>query len=125
MVVVVLEGVFASKRVVFLKSLENHLALCAGPRSINGVPLFKIDERYLFATSTVLSTDVDISVDESSVLITERDVYAMPADAEMSEEEEKIDSALAQAAGKENFLKAYLSASFEISKDVDFYSLRY
>lgn len=123
MVVVVLEGVFASRRVVYLKGLEGNLALCAGPRSVNGIPLFKIDERYLLATSTVL--DISVDADGKDAVLAERDVYTMPMDVEMTDEEKRVDEEVAKAVKKVEFMKAYLAEPFEIDTTRSFYSLRY
>ncbi|KAH9410877.1 hypothetical protein HK407_09g14720, partial [Ordospora pajunii] len=124
MVVVVLEGVYAAKRVVYLKGLENNLALCVGPRSINGVGLFRIDERYLFATSTVLKIDVDANIDCENVFLAERDVYTLPS-AGASSTEEKIDEQVMRAVKEVEYMKTYLSEQFEIDAAKDFYSLKY
>ncbi|AFN83592.1 60S ribosomal protein L6 [Encephalitozoon romaleae SJ-2008] len=125
MVVVVLEGVFASKRVVYLKGLEDNLALCAGPKSINGVPLFKIDERYLLATSTVLDINVNVDIDEKDIILTKRDDYTAPMDVEMTDAEKKIDEEIAKVAKEIKFMKSYLSEPFEIDTTRNFYSLKY
>ncbi|KAM0671339.1 60S ribosomal protein L6 [Ordospora colligata] len=124
MIVVVLEGVYAAKRVVYLKSLENNLTLCVGPRSINGVGLFKIDERYLLATSTVLKIDVDAKIDCENVFLAERDVYALP-NAGASSTEQKIDEQVMKAVKAVEYMKTYLSEQFEIDATKDFYSLKY
>lgn len=124
MVVVVLEGVFASKRVVYLKKLDNNLALCTGPKSINGVPLFKIDERYLLATLTVLDIGTNISVDEKNVFLSKRDDHSAPMDADVDAEKE-TDAAVAKAVKNVEFMKAYLSEPFEIDSSKNFYSLKH
>ncbi|KMV65703.1 ribosomal protein L14E/L6E/L27E [Encephalitozoon cuniculi EcunIII-L] len=125
MVVVVLEGVFASRRVVYLKGLEDNIALCAGPKSINGIPLFRIDERYLLATSTVLDLNMDIDIDGKDTVLTERDVYAVPMDVEMTDAERKIDEEIAKAARRVEYMKSYLSEPFEIDATRNFYSQKY
>ncbi|ADM12106.2 ribosomal protein L6e domain-containing protein [Encephalitozoon intestinalis ATCC 50506] len=125
MVVVVLEGVFASRRVVYLKALEDNLALCAGPKSVSGVPFFKIDERYLLATSTILSIGVDVNVDEKNIILSERDVYDVPMDVEMTDAEKKIDEEIAKAVKEIKYMRTYLSEPFEIDTTRNFYSLKY
>lgn len=124
-IVVVLEGEFEGKRVVYLKGLDNHLALCTGPASINGVPFFKIDERYLLATSTRIDYNGVIDIDESNVLHCDRDLNIERMEVEADQKMEMVDKTIVQAIEKVDFLKSYLAEDFEVDSSIDFYSQKY
>jgi large subunit ribosomal protein L6e len=135
-VLVVLSGRFRGKRVVFLKQLASGLLLVTGPFKINGVPLRRVNQAYVIATS--------VKVDLSSVNVPAKlnDAYFAKAKAgkktkseaeffdkaegsaapkkviaaERVADQKDIDKALVGAIKKTALLKEYLQAPFTLTK---------
>lgn len=129
-VLILLAGRFRGKRVVCLKALESGLLLVSGPYKINGVPLRRVNQSYVIATST----KIDVSgVDVSSI---NDEYFSRSKDAKKDAEEEfflgdapkpavvsderkadqkKVDDALLKAVAAVPMLEAYLAAQFTLS----------
>jgi large subunit ribosomal protein L6e len=131
-VLVLLAGRFRGKRVVFLKQLASGLLLVSGPFSVNGVPLRRVNQSYVLATST--------KVDISKVVVpaTINDAYfakVKAAEGKLSAEEffaqapaaavvsaarkadqKTVDAALLKAVAAVPNLKHYLNAKFSLVK---------
>merc|ERR1712203_566986 len=129
-VVILLFGRFRGKRVVCLKTLNSGLLLVSGPYKINGVPLRRVNQAYVIATST----KVDISgVDVSSIDDTyfsrskesssdSEDEFFMgeaPKAAIVSDkrkaDQKRVDEALLKAVASVDMLEAYLAAQFTLT----------
>jgi large subunit ribosomal protein L6e len=135
-VLILLAGHFRGKRVVFLKRLESGLLLVTGPFQVNGVPIRRVNQAYVIATST--------KVDISGVKIPEsiNDAYfkkvhapaqpkseeaffdkaAKPAKntvaAHRIADQKSVDEQLLPIIAKEAQLKEYLGARFSLSSGV-------
>ncbi|KAL9540146.1 hypothetical protein MBANPS3_009848 [Mucor bainieri] len=126
-VAILLAGRHSGKRVVVLKQLDSGLLLVTGPFKINGVPLRRVNQAYVIATST--------KVDVSGVKVDEKinDAYfkksAKTDKAFLQGEEKKaafpeskaadqkaVDKALLEVVAKTPFLRQYLASSFGLNK---------
>ena len=134
-VLVLLAGRFRGKRVVFLKQLPSGLLLVTGPYKVNGVPMRRVNQAYVLATTT----KVDVSkvklpetvndayfkkaAEKKAKKPTEEGLFAdktkkevKPVDAKRAQDQKAVDAALLAEIKKVAHLKSYLSASFSLKK---------
>lgn len=135
-VLILLAGRFRGKRVVLLKTLDQGVLLVTGPFKINGVPLRRVNSRYVIATSE----KVDVSgVDEKKLEEVSAPKYftAEKAKEKAGEEaffkqgeapkkkeinssraadQKAIDKALLANIKKVDLLASYLSSTFSLRK---------
>ncbi|CDH52399.1 60s ribosomal protein l6 [Lichtheimia corymbifera JMRC:FSU:9682] len=126
-VVILLAGRHQGKRVVVLKQLASGLLLVTGPFKVNGVPLRRVNQAYVIATST--------KVDISGVKVDDKinDAYFSKKGAKQQKQflegeqkaalpeskvadQKAIDKALLESIKKTPFLTQYLASTFTLKK---------
>lgn len=130
-VVILVAGRFKGKKVVCLKQLTSGLLLINGPYATNGVPLRRVNQRYVIATSTKVSVDgVDVSkIDDSffarekkSVKSSEETLNDTASGSSRGttvsqlrkDTQTKVDNALLANIKKVELLESYLKAKFTL-----------
>ncbi|RWR82847.1 60S ribosomal protein L6 [Cinnamomum micranthum f. kanehirae] len=129
-VLIILAGRFMGKRVVFLKQLPSGLLLVTGPFKVNGVPLRRVNQAYVIATSTKVDIScVDVEKFDDKYFTKERkkkqkkgegeffeaekeETKALPQ--EKKDDQKAIDSQLLKSIEAVPELKAYLAARFSL-----------
>ncbi|KAL1980909.1 hypothetical protein VTN96DRAFT_3329 [Rasamsonia emersonii] len=133
-ILILLAGRFRGKRVVLLKHLSQGVLLVTGPFKINGVPLRRVNARYVIATSARVDlTGIDTATLEK---VSAPDYFTKEKSKEKKTEEaffkqgekpekkkvtsaraadqKAIDQALLANIKKEQFLASYLATSFSL-----------
>jgi len=137
-VLIVLSGRFRGKRVIFLKQLSSGLLLVTGPYEVNGVPLRRLNQAYVIATST----NVDVSAADVSDI--DDEFFAKQADQAVSREEEfsldthkvvvsdarkaaqaKVDGAISSALDATPLLREYLKSKFSLRTGLYPHAMRF
>ena len=119
-VLILLAGRFAGKRVVFLKQLKSGLLLVSGPYNVNGVPLKRVNQRYVNVTSTKVSvTGVDVAKIEDDFFAREKvskDGSKPAKSAAKTAAQTAVDNALKANITKVEMLEGYLKSLFSLKK---------
>jgi large subunit ribosomal protein L6e len=129
-VVIILAGRFRGKRAIFLKALSSGLCLVSGPYAVNGVPLRRVNQKYLIATSTSVNlAGVDVSKIDDAFFSREGESKTKPEDsfnpslpretktsADRKAAQTKVDAAIGANLKKTDMLEAYLGAKFSLSR---------
>merc|ERR1712238_543184 len=130
-VVILLAGRFRGKRVVCLKVLESGLLLISGPFSVNGVPLRRVNPRYVIACCTKLDvSSIDVShingvyfkkekktskEGEEEFFDTDPVKPAVVSETRKNDQK-KVDDVLIKIVGEVPLFKQYLSSLFSLRK---------
>ncbi|KAJ6109245.1 60S ribosomal protein L6 [Penicillium sp. IBT 16267x] len=133
-VLILLAGRFRGKRVILLKHLEQGVLLVTGPFKINGVPLRRVNARYVIATSK----RVDVSAVDQKIIekVSAPGYFTKEKAAEKKTEEaffkqgekaqkkvvasaratdqKAIDQSILAGIKKEDFLGSYLATTFSL-----------
>ncbi|KAI9352421.1 ribosomal protein L6e-domain-containing protein [Pilaira anomala] len=126
-VVILLAGRYRGKRAVVLKQLDSGLLLISGPFKVNGVPLRRVNQAYVIATSTKLDLSA-VKIDEKfndcyfkksaktekTFLEGETKKAAFPAS--KAADQKAVDKALLDVVAKTPFLRQYLASNFGLQK---------
>nr|AFK36891.1 unknown [Lotus japonicus] len=133
-VLIVLAGRFRGKRVVFLKQLASGLLLVTGPYKINGVPIRRLNQAYVIATSTKIDvSSVDVKSIDDKFFAKAKEAPKKKKDGEeffeqkeekkvisdaRKKEQSRVDGALLPLIKKVPQLYHYLNAKFTLTNGV-------
>eukprot|EP01132_Coremiostelium_polycephalum_P005216 gene5216-6495_t len=133
-VLILLAGKFAGKRVVFLSQLPSGLLLVTGPYLLNGVPLRRVNQRYVIATSHKVDVsgvklpenvnDAYFKVQKKTTQKSEESFFAKDgkktvvkkATEGRVKDQKAVDAALLQVLKKDQLSTAYLKSKFYLRK---------
>jgi len=135
-VLILLAGRFRGKRVVLINNLDQGVLLVTGPFKVNGVPVRRVNARYVIATSTKLNvSSLDKTVlakvskpeyfskDKAAKKTGEEAFFKQGEKAEKkqlaagrADDQKSIDKSILAAIKKEPFLESYLGSSFSLRK---------
>ncbi|OMJ20645.1 60S ribosomal protein L6 [Smittium culicis] len=131
-ILILLAGRFRGKRVVFLKQLKSGLLLVTGPFVVNGVPLRRVNQAYVIATSAKVDiSDVTIAKNindayfarekEAKLKGTEEEFFGDNATKKQTPshkvaDQKTIDNQIISKIRSDKMLSSYIRASFTLTK---------
>ncbi|CAK4078966.1 unnamed protein product [Aphanomyces euteiches] len=138
-VLILLSGRFRGKRVVFLKQLASGTLLVTGPYKVNGVPLRRVNQAFVIATSTKVDisdvklpeiNDAYFAKEKTHAKKDEEAFFAQSSTAAIVSEQRKkdqkeVDAALIKKINATPLLKQYLNAKFSLSKTQRVHELKF
>ncbi|POM58821.1 60S ribosomal protein L6 [Phytophthora palmivora] len=141
-VLILLSGRFRGKRVVFLKQLPSGTLLITGPYKVNGVPLRRVNQAFVIATSTRMDlSDVKLPEIDDDYFTKDKptkkgskeerffaaqQTSTAPVIAEQRKKDQKVvDALLMQKLVNEPYLREYLNAKFTLTKNDRVHDMRF
>ncbi|RAL65066.1 hypothetical protein DID88_001173 [Monilinia fructigena] len=117
-VLILLAGRFRGKRVILLKALDQGVLLVTGPFKVNGVPIRRVNARYVIATSTKVDLDEKSekkASEEAFFKQGEKPEKKQPSSSRAADQK-TIDKAILSSLKKTPELASYLGSSFSLRK---------
>ncbi|OEH79972.1 60S ribosomal protein L6 [Cyclospora cayetanensis] len=148
-VLILLSSGYRGKRVICLKQMEpSGLLLVTGPFTVNGVPLRRVNPRYVIATSTKVDVSrVDLkevtdsmftrtskerradrkmkTKDDTSMFIKQDDTRQKTLPEERKQLQDKVDKALLSVVDKDPLLKQYLKNRFTLRANMAPHAMKF
>ncbi|CEM25352.1 unnamed protein product [Vitrella brassicaformis CCMP3155] len=144
-ILILLAGKARGHRCVFLKHLPSGLLMVTGPYSVNGIPLRRVNQRYVIATSTKVDIGkVDVnkfddtyfakpkgkrgggSKSEGGIFAEEKGEAKVEISDEKKADQMKVDGAVLGALAKADaVLKSYLKTRFSLTNNMKPHELKF
>ncbi|RHZ81165.1 hypothetical protein Glove_123g38 [Diversispora epigaea] len=133
-ILILVAGRYRGKRVVFLKQLASGLLLVTGPFRINGVPLRRVNQAYVIATSTKVDISTACPLDKfddayfkkakesKKRKVTEKEFFEdeqkkkKPLPETRASDQKEVDKNITAVIKKTPHLRDYLHSRFSLSR---------